>query len=502
MATTQINTFNIAVGSGNQSALPQPVTTHTGKKYTRIRARFTVVMTNSGSAYNMTSANVVTLMTALISNWYLSWGNAEEMAVDVTQPFAQMRLLLAQLEQIDFTVNNIQLNAVSGSTVQIAATGSTTTLTFEFIRSFVIRKTLNELHTFCPGPSQLAQIKLGITPSGSAAPTFNSGAVALQSPSAVPCLILFDDMDADSDQWSQVPILRIVTTPGVNIPLPVGDGGALLAVADLSAPASSYGLTLFNLTTAGLASTGVDDTFIQGLCEFAQAYSSYVEELGYGFDWSTLAAPLYWLPTANDIAHLDSVAQLNFYQPGNDITSPQLCVTFVPTTSMTKVQSAATNITATQGAVNLTNAVGAGGTIGTSTTGVVPNHVASVLPLQIRKPTDPNFNLAPHIAAVPNNPVRAVVPSNVLSAANSAVSRQPGGSNSAQGVSQLAKSTKAVTSAVPGWSKPGKTTGPTQAHTTVASLITTHGKTTQAANKKAASAQSRLANSHLLDTQA
>jgi hypothetical protein len=504
VATKQVNTFNISVGSGSQSTLPQPVAFDVGKKCQRIRVRIQAVMGNTGSAYNMTAANCVTLLAALVSNFYLAWGNSEEMTVDPTLPFNMMRLMYAQLEGRDFYVNNIQLNAVSGSTVQIAASGTATTLTFEFIRSFIIRKTLNELHTFCPGTSQMQQIKLGITPSASAAPTFNSAAVTLTNATAVPCAILFEEMDADSDQWAQVPIIREAspTAGGQNIPLPVGNGGTLLAVGDLSSNAASYGLTLFDLDTGnpaqGAQSTGASSTFINGLCTFQQEYSAYIQDSASTtaeFDWSTLAAPLYQIPTANDVAHLDSVASLNFYQPNNDITAPQLCVCYVPTNTPGTVNSAGKNIMGAKGgAFKLANAVGAGGSIGTSTQGAVPSGVAAVLPLQIHTPTSPAYNTAPGISFTPNASPVPVIPAPVLSSAKTSANNQPGGISGSAGTSQLAKSTSAIVSALPGYAMPGKSVAPTAAHLSVASAITSHGTSTIAGKSNAAAATSATVN--------
>ena len=487
MATKQVNNLQITVGSGAQVNLPQPVKFDPGKKCPRIRARIGAVMANSSTAYNMTAANLITLLSAIVSNWYLAWGNSEEMSVDPTLPFSMMRLMFAQLEGKDFTANDIAINAVSGSAVQVAASPALTTITFEFIRSFTVKKQLNELHDFCPGTSQMQQIQLGITPSNSAAPTFSSGTVTMSS-TTCSCEILFEQMDADSDQWAQVPMMRQASPSagGQNIPLPVKNGGSLIAVADLSHAASGYALTLFELTDE-LAGAGKH--FVQGLCQFGQALSGYFQDLFNGdFDWSALAAPLYTIPTANDVAHLDSVKSLNFYQPNNDITSPLLCVTFVNTQTPNEVNSAGVNILGSlKSGFKLTNAVGAG-TRPAST----PQQVAAVLPLQIRRVTDPAYSTAPGQVFAPNQAPTTDIPAPVLASAQAAAQAQPGGANSAAGSAQLARSTKSITNAVPGYASPGKTTGPSNAHLAIATSILGHGVSTSVGQSKAKSTAQSL----------
>jgi hypothetical protein len=492
--TTQVNSFTVAVGSGAQANLPQPVNFPQGRKCNRIRARFTAVMANSSTAYSMTAANLITLMSALISNWYMSWGNTEEMAVDTTLPFNVMRLFYGMMEGHDFLVNNIPLSQVSGAAVAIAGTPALTTLTFEFVRTFTITKNLEELHTANPGATQMQQIRLGITPSSSAAPTFNTAAVTLSNASAVPVEILFESIPSDADQWANVPIIRTTTTPGQNIPLPVGNGGSIIAAADLSAPASSYTLGLFDLDTGSAALGGTIGSAIQGMATFQQVLSGYDEDYrSSDFDWSTLAAPLLWIPTANDLAHLESVEQLNFYQPGNDITAPELAVAFIPAMTLGNAQSAANNITAKLGTVHLTNAAGAGGYTGTTGVGTTPSHVAAILPLQIQTPQQSAYNIVPHLVAAPNANVQPQVPAATLSAAYSAANAQPGGQGSPAGTAQLAKSSKAIAGAIPGYAGPGKG-AVTQGHLQIAAAITSHGS---ASTAKGTAAANRLAQSPL-----
>ena len=481
MATKQVNVLNIPVGAGTAVSLSQPVRFDAGKKCPRIRCRVSAVMANASTAYNMTAANCVTLLSAIISNFKLSWGNAEEIAVDSTLPFSMMRLMFAQLEGKDFTVNDIPINTVSGSAVQIAATGTNTTLTFEFLRSFTIKKGLNELHDFCPGTTQMQTITLEITPSSSAAPTFDSTNVTLFNASAVPVAILFEEMPADSDQWANVPIIRQASpsADGQNIALPVGNGGSLIAVADLSHAASGYGLTLFDLDD----NSNGQAAYIQGLCTYGQAFSGYLQDLFNGdYDWSGLAAPLYTIPTANDLSHLDTCKSLQFYQPNDDITTPQICVTYVPAQTNNTVTSAGTNIQAqTNGSFLLTNAAGTGSNGKTQT----PSQVAAVLPLQIQRSNSPAYALSPGKLFVPGQAPTDQIPGTILGAAQAAANKQPGGNTGAAAASQIAKSTRSIANALPGYASPGKSMAPTNAHLAVASAIIGHGVTTAGAQATA-----------------
>jgi hypothetical protein len=497
VATKQGNQITLSIGSGSEVTLPQGrIRFDAGKKCARIRARISVVMANSSTAYNMTAANLITLLSACVANFRLNFGTSDAETVDTTLPFAMMRLMYAMMEGKDFFVSvgsgtPVQINTVSGSTIQIAATPTLTTLNFEFLRSFTIKKALSELHTFCPGYTQMQQIDMGITPSASAAPTFNTGDVTVNAPTAIPCEILFEELEADSDQWANCPRIRQASPSagGQTIPLPVESGASIIAIADLSSGASGYGLTLFEITDPSPVANGGQPVYVNGLASFAQTFAAYEQDLFNGdYDWSAQAAPLYTIPTANDVEHLDSVGSLQFYQPNNDLSAPQICVCYVPAFTPGSVNRVGTNaLGMVAQPLKLTNAVGSG-----SLPPSTPSQVAAVLPLQIQKQQAPAFATAPGQLFAPNSAPSTDIPAPVLAAAQGAANAQPGGASSAAGSAQLAKSTKSITNAVPGFAQPGKRTGPTNAHLAVASTILGHGVTTAAGQATAKSQASAL----------
>jgi hypothetical protein len=469
----QCNAFTVTLGSSNPGVLQKPIRINPKRKCTRIRCRATVTMTTTdSSSYNMTSANCVSLAGEIFGNFYLAFGDNDPDVVDANHPFAFMRYMYGVLEGKDFTIGvqnatsgsepatMYALNAVTGSNVQIAASGTstTTTLVLEFVRSFTPVRMGKELHDFCPGPSQMRQLNLSITPSGTS-PSFDSAHVTATSASIV---IILEDMPTKNDPWASVPKMRETTAQGTDIPLPIASGGGLLHVADLSEAATSSVLTLFNLVGDGV--------IFHGILNSAQALQEFEQDLPLGaFDVSTLGTPLYTTPVLDRVADLDTAEQLVFNQPNNDITSPQLVVLFIERWSQARVNQAGGNAATTkQGPVAVATLAAANGQSASETT-------ASISPLNVMDPSEPAASLAPTVNFSPGSAPQLNIPNHLLSGPASTASSLKGGASSAY----AANSAKALTAATPGISSPNKQVPSQGLATSTARILSANVKTEQ-----------------------
>ncbi|HTZ88634.1 MAG TPA: hypothetical protein VMB05_18375 [Solirubrobacteraceae bacterium] len=444
----QCNAFQVTFGSGAPGVLQKPIRINPNRKCTRIRCRATMVVANSGAAYNMTAANLVTLAAALFANFYLAFGDTDVEVVDANHPFSLMRYLYAVMENKDFTVqigNNGQsyaINAVTGTNIQIGASGNTT-LVMEFVRSFTWVRGAKQLHDNCPGTSQMQQLNLSITPS-TTSPTFNTGAVTVSTASIV---VIFEDMPTKADNpdpYARVIRIRETTTQGTDVPLPLQDGGAPIHIADLSTAALSTVLTLFNIFADGM-------TAIQGIISAAQALNEWEQDLPLGaFDASTLGTPLYTTPVIDDLESLDKAQQLIFNQPNNDITSPQLVVIFFPAWTKSAVNQAGGNLSKTkQGYV----ALGSGAA--TSGDGTDPA-TGSVTPLAVLDPSTPQASLVPTVRFSPGSTPTTIIPPHLTAGAMAAAASKAGGSAGVTGSAVLASAAQSLAAVTPGATLPTK----------------------------------------------
>jgi hypothetical protein len=120
----------------------------------------------------------------------------------------------------------------------------------------------------------------------------------------------------------------------------------------------------------------------------------------------------------------------------------------------------------------------------------VPEKVGAVQPLSILKTTSPAYDLAPGTFFNANQAPVQSIPPHILQSAQQAAASIPGGANSPAGAAQLARSTKAITAALPGAATPGsQPLGPSIGHLAVAQQVLSHAVTNasqQAAAKQTA----------------
>ncbi len=459
----QANQFSVALGSGAPGVLQKPIRFDAGRKCTRIRLRCSPQLTSTdAAAYNMTPADCATLAAAIAGNLSLQFGDTEPEVVDPNTPFPLLRLLQGVLEEQDFKISNIPLSSVAAGQVAVPAGGSLTPIV-EIVRSFSFERLGSRMHDTCPGASQMKQLQLALTPG--AIPTFDGGKVSVANATNVPVLVIFDDIPADGDDWATVPKLRETTTAGINIPLPTGAGGSILAVMDQGYAAAASPLTLFTIDADGRR--------MQGIATAAQVLSSYFEDLPLGsFDWSSLATPLYVAPAFDELASLDSADELVFSQPNDDLTAPKLCVVYVEKNTKSSVSRVGTNLLGSEHGpkkFRLATRFGAEGKR-------VPEHVGAIAPLSVLREGHPGYDLAPGTIFARGAPPVDDVPSYLAASAQSAAANHPGGLDSSAGTASLAHAVKWLTAAMPGYASSNRGGGiGTIFHMQMAQKILGHG---------------------------
>jgi hypothetical protein len=465
MATIQVNSFTVAIGTGSAAVLPKPAKFNKGRKCTRIRIRAAVSVHSTAAAYSFTSADLLVMFGAIFANLDIQFGDTDPEQIDSNMPFLMARWLYGVMEGHDFTVNNFAVGAVSGSNVQSGGVGTDVTLQLEYVRSFTLTRE-DSLHDFCPGYTQMTTIRLALTPSASAAPTFNAAAVTINSPAAVPVTVIFEDMPAENgaDVWASVPKARQTTTPGIDIPLPIASGAAVIAIADFSATAAAYTLGLFQIFADGAS--------IQGICSYAQFLASYNQDFPTGlfnFDIQSIVAPLYSMTVFDDVEHMETAESLVFEQPSNNIAAPSLVVAYVERISKQRRDQIGGNVAAKLGrGFKLATHAGAQGRN-------VAEPVAAVKPLAILSPSDNAYSLVPGVKYQQGSPPIEDIPANILGGANASAAATAGGIGSAAAHQATARAVRGITAAMPGYSSTNKQlTAPTNNHLAVLNSIVTH----------------------------
>jgi hypothetical protein len=479
----QGNVMNVTIGTGAAVQLQKPVAFDDGRKCRRIRFRAPVSFTNSGAIVSATAAYLLLSFQAIFGNLTLQFGDVSPDVVDAAMPFQQLRELYAFMEGKDSTISAvggtntgtaIPLNLIGAAApFLITFTATTTTvLTFETVRSFTLLRSAQDLTDWCPGTTQMKQMQLSLQPSASASPvlatvTFTSSLVQVQ--------VIFDDMPSEglNDVWASVARARLVATPGTTITLPLGAGGLIFAIWDESHTALTTPLTTFDVKA--------DGRLINGTIQFSQFYQGYLDDLPNGqnvpgpnpwFDPSTsTCTPLYTAPSYLDPNLAETGEVIVFDQPNNDITAPTIVVGFIPTVTSDYVTQTGNNIQNGQqgqkSTFNLSNLHAVAPTAAPTANA----SAASVAPMAIVSPSDTAFSTVSGTAFSPGSLPSVSIPNATISKVSAQVT-SAGGPAGAGGASTLARATKKLATAIPGYSSSNKMPqGSTSAHNTLAGKL-------------------------------
>lgn len=457
----QGNVVNVTAGSGAAALLQKPLAFDDGRKCRRISFRCALSLTNSSTLVQGTTAFFLACFNSIMGNISLQFGDVNPDVVDSAMPFNQLREMLAAMEGKDVTVNQIPLNQIS-SNVPVAAS-TTTVVQLEASRTFVLNRAAQDLTDWCPGATQMRQAQISIQPGTGATPTLTTVSFTTAN---VQVQVILDDMPAEgqNDVWASVARVKLTATSGTTLQMPIGQGGAIIAVWDEAFVAASSPLTTFDLKA--------DQKLMNGIIGFQQYWQSYLNDLPPSwFDLSTLASVYYALPQWCDPNLMETAEVLVWDQPNNDVTSPKVVVCYIPAISGDVASQISDNIERGQqgqkSTFSLSNLHQVANTNNPPSTGAA----ASTTPVAIVSPGDTAFSTVSGLVKTPGSLLKPQVPVATVSSVASTVAAA-GGTTSAAGSSALVKSTRNVALAIPGFSSPNKSAAnSTAAHNSLAGQL-------------------------------
>ncbi len=466
-----VNSGVLGAAIGSLFLLPIPAQIASGKKLARLRIKAVVPVTSTdASNYTFSNADAVSLFAAVFSAVTIAFGDKVLDTVDDALPFARMREMLIAASEVDMIFNGGQLNTTSttSSNKFVATASATTNLTIEFVRTFVFTRGGSNLHAWCPGSSQVRQLRLQVV-MGSLA-SIDSGKQTVGSAGSS-LTVFFDDMPAATDNWVKAFRLYRNTTGGLTQEVPAG-GGGLLALWEWTNPGASTTLTIFNVQRDG-------DTPLHEDINAADVVRDQQNVLPLGaYDMNQLVTLLFVPDATIALSEIPTASRWIFNQPNNDLTPPQTAWLYVPTVEQSYVDGiVGPNATGGQGKPPAVKAITSFAAVGK----VVPPHIAAIAPIALVTPDSPAYQLnagrlfqngQAHVTHIPD--------------ATASAAKQSLVSAGASGDALLSKLSAAIARSIPGSTTPLRG-GVTPAMQMVGAHIASFGAATQAGKNNLAS---------------
>src|SRR5579872_370334 len=237
MRVTNSNTFS-ATSQNALCQMPKPMTFPDGKHCERAEVELQISLTSTdASPYNLTNADVLSIANKVCTAWTLQFGDRSKDLVDATLSFALLRLLNWMMTGRDMlvgkpgTVNMVEIQNYpsGGQNLTVPATGGGS-LTFNLV---LMRPFLYEpvggirCDDWCPGTHQMRQMDLSFI---STLGLFSTDAAKVTPTGNVTVTYLTAEGESQREVWAKVP--RIFQTNQTSLEIKLGEGGALLGLAE------------------------------------------------------------------------------------------------------------------------------------------------------------------------------------------------------------------------------------------------------------------------------
>jgi len=341
------NTFQMGTNNGNIAKLQRPVSFSERTRCERIRHEAVIPLKNNGAAsHTLTNAEAVDLMRKFFANHTMSFGKVNEDIVDNAQEFDRCRELCIAMTGKDMLFNGKQLKDYqsSDSDAVVIAAGATVNLTVEFIRPFIFERLGVRMDFWCPGTTQMRQLRVEFERGGA----FIAGNAAgdIVQVAVAEITTLFDTIDSDHDKWVRLPRIYKNSEGGLSNQGPIG-GGALLGIWEYTAAAAATALTNFSIEREG------DEPIHRNVLASRVARDTQLRNPPGVYDLSNLVTPLFQPGEAVEIKDLPLASKVVFKMTTLDIQPAQLAYLYAPTVDMAYVDGVSgANASDVHGSVN------------------------------------------------------------------------------------------------------------------------------------------------------
>lgn len=427
-----LNSFNLGPNQSDEGQLPEPVSFPKGQIANRIRVEASIpVLNNTGGSVTLTNAQAVDLMTKYFGSWRLAFGKEKEEIVDPEVNFARMRRLCIQATGRDMLFNNKQLKDYANTDADAIVIANTATVTVkcEFIRPFIYERLGSRMNEWCPGYTQMKQLKIKIIRGGALA-TANLS----QSGSATNVVSI--DHEDGEDRWAPVFRLKRNQTSGLE---QVGPAGGLLAMWEDTAKGSLTALQIITLQREGDTDlhTAVNAGRVQRIQQLKNPIGS--------FDLNALdCTVIYQLEDFAEKADVPTSTGFKFIQADPYLSPMSTDWLHVPQITDTYRDGiVADNATSeTAGAGKEVLGVVRGALMGERPTA----HDAAIDAIALVTPDSPKYNLVAGRHFERGQPSRTHIPEGIVKAVGAAVNAQSG----AAAADKLASEAHSLSTFIPG----------------------------------------------------
>jgi len=444
MLIREINSFIMGTAPNVPAEIQTPLLIDDRLRCVRMRDRCLITVTNNtGSTHNLLAEDCADAVACIFGTVRNSFGNKVKDLFDRDMSFAQMRRQYVRQTGKDWLLNGVEYQTHNATDIIASGilTGATASFTVEIPRSFQAIRLGKNMNNNCPGTEQMRQLRHRYTRGAVFNPT-NSIWIQTQAVSIVLILDFFED---NIETWARVWQTFVQDEGGRLSHGP--EGGAVLAVAEVTNPGLSTVLGLVNLHVKNGSKEGKD---ILSSCQAIEVVTDGDYNLPFGsFNPNLLDTELLQLPLNVDMDDVPT-GELIFEDPGQEQNPNVLEFTYLPSVTPTYVDEyVGPNMIGSENQPRSCRVVN-------STPSKNPNlsdHAASWQPLHCLRPSDPQFDTLPSRSFVVGQAPVTFIPAAVENAVQNTVKQH--NTSDAQAAAATT-SIQAIAKAIPGLASPNR----------------------------------------------